>query len=102
MAQDNLQEVNAAIREVHKRAVVDAEFRQLAVRDAQAAMAAVKPGLKTPYQIKFVDNHGSSTRIVVLPDPVSGADALSAEELELVAGGSCEATSCGTSSIRQL
>ena len=98
MSKMNDQELNAAIREVLKRAVADPNFRQLASRDGKAAIAKVtnKP-LPQGLTIQFVDNHGKSSKTVVIPDPVVHPEQLTEEELEAVAGG-CGATNCGISS----
>jgi hypothetical protein len=97
MMNDEL-EVNSAIREVIKKAVVDHDFRQLAVRDSKAAIAKVS-GKKLPegMSIHFVDNYQKSTKTIALPDPIANASELTDEELEQVAGG-CGASSCGVSS----
>jgi len=101
MSQMNNQEVNAAIREVLKRAVADPNFRQLAARDGKAAIAKVtsKP-LPQGLTIQFVDNHGKTAKTVVIPDPVSHPEQLTEEELEAVAGG-CGASNCGVSGALQ-
>jgi hypothetical protein len=98
MSQMNDQELNAAIREVLKRAVADTNFRQLAVRDGKAAIAKVNnKALPQGITIQFVDNHGQSAKTVVIPDPVTHPEQLTEEELEAVAGG-CGASNCGVTS----
>jgi len=98
MSQINDQELNAAIREVLKRAVADPNFRQLAVRDGKAAIAKVTDKtLASGFSIQFVDNYGKSNKTVVIPDPVSHPEQLTEEELEAVAGG-CGASNCGITS----
>src|SRR5262249_19955531 len=92
------QELNSAVREVLKRAVADPNFRQLAVRDAKAAIAKVSnKNLPQGFEIQFIDNHGKATKTVVIPDPVTHPEQLTEEELESVAGG-CAATNCGITS----
>lgn len=94
-------ELNAAIREVMKRVVVDADFRALALKDGNAAIEAVAgKTLEAGKTLTFISNEGSSSKAVVLPDPVSDASLLSEEELEQIAGGmkACGVSSCGTSS----
>jgi len=98
MSQITDQELNAAIREVLKRAVADPNFRQLAVRDGKAAMAKVTDKtLASGFSIQFVDNYGKSNKTVVIPDPVTHPEQLTEEELEAVAGG-CGASNCGVTS----
>jgi hypothetical protein len=86
MANDN--EINSAVREVIKRAVVDPDFRQLAVRDGRAALAKASP-TKLPEGVEFVfvDNYNKPIKTMALPDPVENAEGLMDEELEQVAGG---------------
>lgn len=98
MAQDNLQGLGAAVREVLKRSVVDSDFRQLAVRDAAAALAKVDPTLTGSITITFVDNFGKFHKTIVMPDPISGIDQLTEDELEQIAGG-CGVSTCGTSKV---
>jgi len=94
------QEINTAVREVLKRSAVDPDFRRLAVKSSAAAFEKIgKKDLAAKMPITFVDNQGKSTKTVVLPDPIKNPEALSEEALEQVAGGSCEATSCGTSKV---
>ena len=92
-------EVNSAVREVIKRAVVDPDFRQLAVRDSKAAIAKVSnKKLPEGMSIQFIDNYGKSVKTIALPDPIK-AQELTDEELEQVAGG-CTVSSCGVSKER--
>ena len=99
MSQINEQELSAAIREVLKRAVADPGFRQLAVRDGKAAIAKVtNKSLPEGLAIQFVDNHGKSTKTIVMPDPVANPEQLTEEELEAVAGG-CTVSTCGVSGV---
>jgi len=82
------QEIQAAVRETIKRAVVDPSFRELALRDGNAAInKASKKPLPSGVSIQFVDNTGKSTKTVVLPDFVGTSGTLSEHELETVAGG---------------
>ena len=95
--QKQINEINAAVREVIKRAVVDPEFRQLALRDSKAALAKVSP-TKLPGGVEFVfvDNYNKPIKTLALPDPVENGDELTEEELEAVAGGWCLVTGCVT------
>ena len=82
------QEVQAAIRETIKRAVVDPSFREYALRDGNGAIAkASKKSLPSGINVQFVDNTGKSTKTVVLPDTAAHSGSLSEHELEQVAGG---------------
>lgn len=86
-------DLTSAIREVMRRASFDAEFRALALKDGDAAIAAAsgrRLGPHAPY--RFVDNSGP-VKTVVLPDFRSTYDELNEAELEEVAGG-CDVTSC--------
>jgi len=88
MAEDK--ELNSAVREVMKRAVVDPDFRQLAVHDSRSALAKVNAiGLPEGFEVRFVDNYNKPIKTVALPDPVANAEDLTDEELEQVAGGFC-------------
>ena len=98
MPKYNEQDLGAAIREVLKRSVVDPDFRQLAVKNGDAAITKVNSALAGAIDVQFIDNFGKSHKTIVLPDPVSGADQLSEEELEQVAGG-CGASSCATTGV---
>lgn len=93
-------DIDAALREISKRSLSDAEFRRLALTDGGAAFAQVAAGpLPHGLTISFVSNHGKLHKSIVLPDPVANADTISAEELEQVAGGmqACGISTCGTS-----
>jgi hypothetical protein len=82
------QELQAAVRETIKRAVVDPSFRELAIRDGNAAINKTsKKGLPSGVNIQFVDNTGKPTKTIVLPDFVGTSESLSEHELEQVAGG---------------
>jgi hypothetical protein len=95
-------ELESAIREVIKRSVVDPEFRALAVKDGNSAIAkASGKSLPSGTMIHFVSNHGTSEKSFVLPDPISTPELLNEEALEQVAGGSCLVTSCGTSKVAE-
>jgi hypothetical protein len=80
-------EIREILAEVGRRTANNAEFRALALRDANAALRQVtsKP-IPENFKVQFVDN--SATHMtVVLPPAKSKEDALSEEELELVSGG---------------
>jgi hypothetical protein len=86
-------EIEAAIREVLKRSIADAEFRSLALRDGRGAIAKVSPKTLPPdLDFRFLDNSGR-VKMVALPDPVDNTSELSDAELEEVAGG-CITFSC--------
>jgi hypothetical protein len=99
MSQLNEQELNTAIREVLKRAVADKDFRILAANDSKSAIAKVTGKQLSPStKIQFIDNFGKSSKVIVIPDPITSGQ-LAEEELEQVAGGvmtPCGASSCGT------
>lgn len=80
-------ELDVVIREVFKRAVVDRDFRQLAVRDSKAAIAKVNKKLPEGISIKFVDNWGQAAITVPLPMPVENPGELTEADLEQAAGG---------------
>ena len=92
-------EFQSAIREVLKRSAADPTFRQLALSNPQAAIAKVGQQIPAGTTVRFVDNHGKSDKVYVLPDPVAAADSLTEEELERVAGGDCQGT-CDASCIK--
>jgi hypothetical protein len=94
-------ELNEAIREVLKRAVVDPDFRTKAISNGSAAITEVSgKSLPTGTTVTFVSNSDKDEKVVVLPDPVTDANLLSDAELEQIAGGlarDCTATSCAVS-----
>jgi len=73
--------------EMKKRALKDPEFRALALKNPQAAVAKInsKP-LPKGFKIKVVENDGANV-VIVLPDPVGRVQELSEFDLEGVAGG---------------
>jgi hypothetical protein len=99
MSQWNEAEAQKTLQEVMKRAQTDPEFRALALRDPNAAIAKVNPTPVPPgFKIRFVDNAGANMTIV-LPDPVSKEGELSDAELEQVAGGGRCGASCAASCV---
>lgn len=94
------EEAQAALQKIIKRATTDAEFRQLFLTDAAAAVKEVT-GRELPegYTLRVVENKGADLT-VVLPDP-SASSELSDSELEAVAGGGhkCGAGTCGVSQM---
>jgi hypothetical protein len=105
MSYMNEQELDRAIRDATKRAVIDGEFRKKAVADGAAALAAVSSKAVPPgLTVQFVDNHGKNTKTIVLPEPIVETEQLSEADLEAVAGGvaieecgqSCAGQSCIT------
>ena len=81
------QEVDQTLEEISRRAMTDPEFRQTALSNPTAAIAAVNPKpIPEGFSVQFADNTGS-TKTVVLPDPIPDAYELSDAELEAVAGG---------------
>lgn len=93
MPTHNDETLEAAIREVLRRASLDCEFRALAVRDAAAALAEVS-GVRPPHdaRLQFVDNSGPQ-KTIILPDFVPGPEDLSQSELDQVSGG-CDIATC--------
>lgn len=81
------EELQHMLAEVARRAVVNPEFRELALRDAAAAISKIssKP-LPEGITFKFVDNSGP-VKTVPLPDPLVDEEELCDEEFENVAGG---------------
>src|SRR6201988_1501036 len=84
----------SAVFEVMKKAAVDSEFRELALRDGNAAITKADQRfapLSEIVKVTFLDkSHHALSRMemsVVLPDQVSSRDEVPLEELEAVAGG---------------
>ena len=73
--------------ELKKRALKDPEFRALALKNPQAAIAKInsKP-LPKGFKVKVVENDGANV-VIVLPDPVGRIQDLSEFDLETIAGG---------------
>jgi hypothetical protein len=80
-------EIQETLAEVGRRTANNAEFRALALRDANAAIRQVtsKP-IPENFKVQFVDN-AAAHMTVVLPPAKSKEGVLSEEELELVSGG---------------
>lgn len=81
------EEAEQVQKEIKKRAMTDPQFRTLALKDPNAAIAKInsKP-LPASYKVRCIEASGFS-HTVVLPDPVSNAEELSDADLEQVAGG---------------
>jgi hypothetical protein len=83
-------ELNDAVFQVIRRASVDPEFRKLAVKDGNAALAKISPKLDANVDLRFLDKSNEQaarmTLTMVLPDLVETGE-LSEEELRQVAGG---------------
>ena len=97
------QELDRALREVIKRALVDSDFRAKALSNGTAAVKSISnKSLPEGYTFTFVENKGKN-RTVVLPAMVSDKDQIREEDLEQVAGGiagvvsPCDGT-CGSGS----
>ena len=76
------------IERVSARAAVDADFRRRLLDDARAGIREAT-GLVLPerVRVKFVEKDAGADAMFVLPDFIDESGALSAEELEAVAGG---------------
>jgi hypothetical protein len=81
-----VEHTQAAIDAALKRAATDAEFRQLALKDASAAVQQVtgKP-LPESFRVRVLERAGYDVTLV-LPDLAETGE-LADEELEQVAGG---------------
>jgi hypothetical protein len=99
MAEWNEAEAQKTLAAVTKLARTDPEYRKLALRDPNAAIARVNPTPLPPgFKVRFVDNAGANLTLV-LPDPVSKEGELSDAELEQVAGGGRCGASCAASCV---
>jgi hypothetical protein len=83
-------ELDDAVFQIVRRASVDPEFRALAVKDGNAALAKINPKLSAGVDLRFLDRTNQNpmrmTLTLVLPD-LAEAGELSEEELRQVAGG---------------
>ena len=90
------------LAQLNTRAAVDRDFRKLLLSDPKAAIKQTA-GVDVParFNIRFVEKSKDIDALVVLPDFIDNAEALSVEELEAVAGGAaandCWVVSCITS-----
>ena len=92
-------EAQKTLAEITKRSQTDAEFRKLALKDPNTAIAKVNPTpIPTGFKVQFVDNEGADLTIV-LPDALSNQGELSDSELEQVSGGGRCETSCAASCV---
>lgn len=91
-----VEETQAAIHAASRRAATDAEFRGLALKDANAAVQEItgKP-LPVGFRVRVLDRAGYDVT-VVLPDPAESGE-LADAELEQVAGGTLTAFPIGPS-----
>ena len=80
-------EWNELFAEVKRRATLDPDFRQLALKDATAALktVATRP-IPSDVRVNFVDNSGN-VKTILLPPALSEIEELSELDLEQVAGG---------------
>ena len=72
---------------INARAATDADYRTRLLETPHAALAELGYNVPETYRIKFVEKSADADAVVVLPDLVSQAGELSAEQLEAVAGG---------------
>jgi hypothetical protein len=89
---------------LNTKAAVDRDFRQLLIKNPREAIRQTS-GVDVPerFSIRFVEKPKDVDALVVLPEFIDNAEALSPEELEAVAGGAAEGdcwvlscvTSCG-------
>jgi hypothetical protein len=82
-------ELASCLREIYRRAMTDADFRETALNDPEAAFEAVGGSLKN-WNVKFVDAEEGIDDVFMLPPSVDAASELSEEELEAVAGGALD------------
>ena len=84
---------NEALSQVIRRATVDPEFRNLALKNGNAALEKISPTLTNAPTVRFLDRSNQTPFSVelVLPD-LAEAGELSEQELEQVAGGAIPTT----------
>lgn len=93
------EKADAVELEVKKRAIVDPEFRALALSNPSAAVGQVSDiPLPAGFKIQFVDNAGYN-KTIVLPDPVQSVEELTEEELLAIAGGAGD-NNANTNTVR--
>jgi hypothetical protein len=81
-------EIDRTLRSVVERSLTDQAFRELAVRDARAAIAQIIPTPIPPdFRIQCIDNAGFDLTVVLPDAPQSNAGELRDEEVAGVAGG---------------
>lgn len=86
------QDIEAALQQVLSRARADAAFRELCLKDSDAAVKeAIHQDLPAGFTVRFVDN-ARADLTVVLPDLIQPEKELSDEDLEVVAGGTSKPT----------
>ena len=87
------------LEQVNVKAATDGAFRAKLLTDPRSAIRE-NLGFEFPkaFSIQFIEKPTTLDAMVVLPDYVPDAEALSEEQLEAVAGGWCLVDSCnGTS-----
>jgi hypothetical protein len=90
MAKWTIDELDAVLAEIARRAKVDPDFRALAIRDASAAIAQVAGKTAPPdRKFRFIDNSGPE-KLIPLPDAVPDLEELSEAELAVIAGGASD------------
>lgn len=97
-------EAQRTLDEVKRRSQLDAEFRELALKNPLAAIARVNPRPLPPDSVRFVESHRKAEEVyaphlivIALPDRGQAVDELTADDLESVAGGTSESGVSGTS-----
>ena len=82
------QNLHNVIAEAVRRSAVDMEFRQLALKDGNAALRKVSTGqVPAGTDVVFIEEL-PNTSTIVLPNVVDGLEELSEGEMLKVAGGS--------------
>ncbi len=87
------EEINEVAGTICQKAVLDPEFRKIALSDPAAAIKAVSDkDIPAGFGVNFVENAPGVNMTIVIPDALS--EELSDDELERVAGGSCAQGNC--------